>query len=85
MKMHLLTLDFGCVLEEVASLTSRCSFVSFDCEFTGLRSSEIREEWEDTPEERYSKLREVLHVVHIPNLILLQCWAGWWELKFQNR
>jgi hypothetical protein len=32
--------------------------VSFDCEFTGLRGNDTREEWEDTPEERYSKLRD---------------------------
>ena len=33
--------------------------VSFDTEFTGLRDSSVRENWEDTLEERYCQLRKV--------------------------
>ena len=33
--------------------------MAFDCEFTGLRSSGVREAWEDTPDERYCKLKRV--------------------------
>ena len=41
-------------------MLTRSILVSFDCEFTGLRSRGIREEWEDTPDERYRKLRQVM-------------------------
>ena len=36
--------------------------MSFDCEFTGLRGSGIKEDWGDTPEKRYEKLRRVRYV-----------------------
>jgi poly(A)-specific ribonuclease len=49
--------NFSSVLKEIPSLLSKCCLASFDCEFTGLRGSEIRENWEDTLEERYCKLK----------------------------
>ncbi|CAI8035176.1 Poly(A)-specific ribonuclease PARN [Geodia barretti] len=50
--------NFPSALLEISSLLPRSCLVSFDCEFTGLRGNDTREEWEDTPEERYSKLRD---------------------------
>jgi poly(A)-specific ribonuclease len=49
--------NFPGVLQEVQFLLTRSSLVAFDCEFTGLRSSGVREAWEDTPDERYCKLK----------------------------
>ena len=58
-------------------MLSRCSLVSFDCEFTGLRAGGIREDWEDTPDERYGKLRKV---VGDRNYNVIYCAGALWAL-----
>ena len=57
--LHYCVADFSSALEEIRSLLPKCFLVSFDTEFTGLRGSDVRENWDDTPDERYCKLKKV--------------------------
>jgi len=49
--------NFLSYYSEVLEKIKECTFIAFDTEFTGLLDEGIKEDWLDTPSERYEKLR----------------------------
>jgi len=49
--------NFLSYYSEVLGKIKECTFIAFDTEFTGLLDDGIKENWLDTPSERYEKLK----------------------------